>query len=512
MHCFFPIGPFILYMRIKKDFDIIAGYLEDYSNLSGGFCDSVAIPENEKDVIDMLKSASGLSTPVTVIGAGTGVAGGCIPFGGISLSLEKLNKILNIRMNDDGTGEALLEAGVLLEDFLSVIHKEGFFYPPNPTENGSSIGGNVATSASGARSFRFGTTRDFVLGIRAVLSSGEVVNLNRGEVFLDKEHNLSLTLCSGKRINFKLPSYIMPSVKNAAGYYVKDGMDAVDLFIGSEGTLGVITQISVKLLKKPESFIECYVFFLESESALTFVEKARSLSKENRDDFVKTINAVSLEFYDGNSLNFLRQKHPEIPRNISAAVYFEQEVNTSTEKYVIEAWSKLIECCGASLDNTWFAQTEKERHRLQAIRHDLPDLVNEFMKKKGLAKVGTDIAVPHSKLREMIDYYNTVLNNAGLRYIIFGHIGDSHLHVNILTENQEQHNKAKELYELFIKKALFFGGTVSAEHGIGKLKHHYLELMYGKRTLLEMAKLKKELDPECILGLDNIFPKELIGK
>ncbi|MFH1644861.1 MAG: FAD-binding oxidoreductase [Candidatus Omnitrophota bacterium] len=499
-------------MIIKKESDIIASYLEDYSNLSGGFCDSVAIPENENDVIELLKSASKSSSPVTITGAGTGVTGGRIPFGGISLSLEKLNKVLGIIKKDDGTGEAKIEAGVLLDDFLDIIEKQGFFYPPNPTEKGSSIGGNVATSASGARSFRFGTTRDFVLGLRIILSTGEIVDVNRGEVFADKELNLSLPLSSGKKINVKLPSYVIPPLKNAAGYYIKPGMDAVDLFIGSEGTLGVVTQIRVKLLKKPESFIECYVFFKEAESALEFVENARLLSKEDKNDSIKTINAISLEFYDRNSLNFLKQKHPDLPKDVSAAIYFEQEVNSSTEMLVIEAWSELIRRCGSSLDNTWFAQTQRERRRLQTIRHDLPDLVNEFMKRKGLSKVGTDIAVPDLRLNEMIDYYNTVLQDAGLRYIIFGHIGESHLHVNILTENQEQHYKAKELYELFIKKALSLGGTVSAEHGIGKIKHSYLELMYGKKVLIEMAELKKQLDPACILGLDNIFSKELLLK
>jgi D-lactate dehydrogenase (cytochrome) len=177
---------------------------------------------------------------------------------------------------------------------------------------------------------------------------------------------------------------------------------------------------------------------------------------------------------------------------------------------VLDAWSSLITECGGSLDMTWFAQSKKEQKELADIRHDLPDMVNDYIKRKRLTKVGTDIAVRHERLDDMLKFYKGLLSDAGFDYVMFGHIGDSHLHVNILPKDANQHQKAKAIYDKFVKKAVSLGGTVSAEHGIGKLKHRYLEMMYGKKAIAEMVSLKKSLDPSCILGLDNIFPKELL--
>lgn len=498
-------------MLIKKDPDLIMPYLEDYSNIKGGFCRAVFFPETEEDVSSLIRSASLEKTPVTITAAGTGVTGGRIPFGGYVLSVEKMNGIEEIKRLPSSEGIAILQPGVILQDFLQRIEQEGFFYPPDPTEKSSFISGNIATSASGARSFRFGTTRDYILGLRVVLSNGKVLDIERGEVFADRHGTIKLPLVAGGSVTVDIPKYNMPDVKNAAGYYVKDGMDAIDLFIGQEGTLGVITKIKLRLLKRLFDMLDCYAFFKKQQDALSFVYRARDLSLENRNHISSSINAISLEFFDKNSLQLLREKHKNIPKDAEAAVYFEQETDEWTESDIIDAWGKLITECGGSLENTWLAQSAREREELEALRHDMPDMVNEFIKRQKQTKIGTDIAVTRNNIDEMMRYYNDLLTEAGLRYVIFGHIGDSHLHVNILPEDDNQQKKAKNIYNLFVKKAVSIGGTVSAEHGIGKLKHSYLEMMYGKQAMREMARLKKSLDPACILGLDNIFPKELLA-
>ena len=497
-------------MLIKKDPDIIIPYLKDYSNINGGFCDCVIFPETEEEVTDTIKSASAKKIPTTISAAGTGVTGARIPFGGQVLSVEKMNRILDIERLPSGEGTALIEPAVLLKDFLERAEREGLFYPPDTTEKGSFLCGNVATSASGARSFRFGTTRNYVLGLRVVLPTGELLEIERGKIFA-KDRVIELPLVSGKTLRLKLPDYNMPNVKNAAGYYIKDNMDAIDLFIGQEGTLGVITKVKLKLLKGLGSLLDCCAFFDKQRDALSFAYSARKISLKNR-GLTEDINAISLEFLDENSLQLLRQRHKNIPKAARGAVYFEQEISKESEPGLLNAWARLIEECGGSLDNTWFAQSKNEKDRLRSMRHDLPEMVNEFIKRRKLAKVGTDIAVRHEYIDDMIGYYNESLAAAGLRYVIFGHIGDSHLHVNILPENEQQHKKAKDIYNLFVKKAVSYGGTVSAEHGIGKLKHSYLEAMYGKDAIMEMARLKKSVDPACILGLDNIFPKKMLNQ
>lgn len=497
-------------MLTKKDPDLIAPYLQDYSNIDGGHCQAVSFPETEEDVVSLLESASDKKTPVTITAAGTGVAGGRVPFGGRLLSVEKMNRIEEIKKLPSGEGVGLLQPGVLLQDFLERIREHDLFYPPDPTEKSSFISGNIATSASGARSFRFGTTRDYVLGLRVVLSNGQILDIERGRIFADRDRAIELPLVSGGLIKINIPGYNMPDVKNAAGYYAKDGMDGIDLFIGQEGTLGVITKIRLRLLRRPAGFIDCYAFFNRQEDGLSFAYKARDLSLKNRNLTSGGINAISLEFLDKNSLRLLREKHKNIPEEAKAAIYFQQEAEKKTESAILDTWARLITECGGSLENTWFAQSQKEREELAVVRHDLPDMVNEFIKRHKQIKVGTDIAVPGNNIDKMIRYYNELLTEAGLRYIIFGHIGDSHLHLNILPENNSQLEKAKDIYDLFVKKALSIGGTVSAEHGIGKIKHAYLEMMYGKKAIKEMARFKKSLDPACILGLDNIFPKELL--
>ncbi|MDP8293040.1 MAG: FAD-binding oxidoreductase [Candidatus Orphnella occulta] len=493
-------------MLIKKDPDIINSFLEDYSNLKGGFCNEVIFPETEGELSAVLKNSSIKKIPITISGAGTGVAGGRIPFGGRVISLAKLNRIKHIKPLADNQGQALVEAGVVLADFMDLAEKEGFFYPPGPTEKASFIGGNVATSASGARSFKHGTTRDFVLGIRVVLSDGEVLQLTRGQ-YIANRGKLKLVTLSGKNLDLLLPEYIMPKVKNASGYFIKDDVDAVDIFIGQEGTLGIISEVRLKLLKKLEEILDCYAFFNSKNDALDFVQNAKVATL----DHSHPINALSLEYLDKRALELLRKKHKNIPLDAKAAVYFEQGHTSRQESGIVDSWAALIVKCHGSLDNTWFAQTPSEREKLYEIRHDLPDMVNEYLKKNNFSKIGTDIAVPEISFNTMLDYYDSTLIEAGLDYLIFGHIGESHMHVNILPRDQAEYKMARDAYETLVKKAIELGGTPSAEHGIGKTKHKYLEMLYEKKGVLEMVRLKKQLDSSLILCLDNLFPKELLA-
>lgn len=493
-------------MLVKKDPDIIKSFLEDYSNLKGGSCSAVLLPESQEELRDAIIECSAKRIPVTVSGAGTGVAGGRIPFGGRVVSLANLNKIEYIEPLKTGGAKASLGAGTVLQDFLDAVDGKGFFYPPDPTEKTSFIGGNIATSASGARGFKYGSTRNFVTGITVLLASGQILELKRGR-HLAVKRKLKLSTSEGKDIILTLPGYSMPGLKNAAGYYVKDGMDAVDLFIGQEGTLGIILKAELRLLEKPYGILDCYAFFKDENDAIRFTHTAKIKTTEASSD----IEALSIEYLDSHALKLLRNRHSNIPESSMAAVYFEQETRRENEAVIIDSWAGIIAKCGGSLENTWFAQTPSERQRLSEIRHDLPDMVNEYLKKNGFPKIGTDIAVRDNSLNIMMDYYKALLAEAGLKYLIFGHIGESHLHVNILPRSSSELEKAKAVYETLVSKAVSLGGTPSAEHGIGKVKHRYLELLYGDKAIEDMVNLKKQLDPQCILGLDNIFAKELLA-
>jgi D-lactate dehydrogenase (cytochrome) len=482
------------YMQIKSSPDEIQSFLSDASFIRDGYADRVVLPESVEEVAEIVTAANRDRMPVTVSGAGTGTVGGRVAFGGIVLATDRLNRIKTI-VHEEGGGNALAEAGVILSDLQRAVDHEGLLYPPDPTERGCFIGGNVATNASGARTFKYGPTRNYVRQLKVVLATGEIVDLRRGEVRASSDGRIRVG-----SIEAQLPSYQMPATrKNASGYFVAPEMDAVDLFIGSEGTLGVICEVEVRLLPKPEGLLSGVVFFADEADVLAVVADAR-----------KRVDARALEFFDRESLTFLREKYPEIPRNAVSAIFFEQETSGAGEDAVLNEWLALLDQHHAFADS-WFAMNEQDQAKLRKFRHQLPVLMNEWFARYQQRKVSTDMAVPDEAFAGLFSLYKETLQSSGLRYTIFGHIGDNHVHVNILPRNETEGARAREFYVEFLKYAAAVGGTLSAEHGVGKLKRDYLHLFYSDAQLREMAALKKAFDPKGILGRGNIFTEVLLS-
>jgi D-lactate dehydrogenase (cytochrome) len=286
-------------------------------------------------------------------------------------------------------------------------------------------------------------------------------------------------------------------------------MDLLDLFIGSEGTLGVVVEAEVMLLPKPEAILSGVVFFTSEQDVLSFVADARRESLATRAQSSHGLDARALEYFDRESLGFLSQKYPAIPPQATGAVFFEQETTGETEDSLLTAWMALVERHRA-LSDSWFATNEQDQSKLREFRHQLPVLMNEWFARYGQKKVSTDMAVPDDAFGGMLQLYRDTLFESGLRYTIFGHIGDNHIHVNILPRNDEEGKRARELYVGFLKYAASVGGTLSAEHGVGKLKRDYLRLFFSEEHLREMAALKLALDPAGILGRGNIFAESFL--
>ena len=534
-------------MLSKSDPDEIQDYLTDASHMRDGQADRVVFPENAAEVAAVLREASESKTPVTVSGAGTGTVGGRIPFSGIVLATDKLNQIKSVIHKEPG-GRAVAEAGVRLADLQRFVESESLFYPPDPTERSCFLGGTVATNASGARSFKYGPTRNYVQRLRLALANGEVINLRRGELRAEPGGRVNIPLPSGRVLEAQLPTYRMPRTrKHAAGYYVTPQMDVLDLFIGSEGTLGVVVGVEVDLLPKPAGLLSGIVFFKSDERVLSFVNEARQLSLANRqaagreagrlgplmekalevtergplvgarhavslpaDQTSGTIDARALEYFDSESLKFLRQKYASIPDAAAGAIFFEQETTRATEDPLMTEWLALLERQEALSDDSWFATGETDQAKLREFRHALPVLMNEWFARHKQTKVSTDMSVPDEAFPEMLRFYQDTLRASELRYTIFGHIGDNHVHVNILPRDDNEAEKARAIYLQFLKRAAAVGGTLSAEHGIGKLKRDYLGLFYSEENLREMAALKRAFDPAGILGRGNIFSADLL--
>ena len=495
-------------MIIKTELDEIRKYLSDESGYRG-VCDTVSFPESEKDILKIVKQSNTTKTKITISGNGTGLTGGRVPEGGIVLSMEKLNKIPEINENEK---YAVVQPGVILDDLQNFVENKGLFYPPDPTERNCFIGSTVATNSSGARTFKYGPTRDYVLELRVILANGKILNLIRGQN-IAFGFNAVIQTEDGTDIVFTIPDYKMPETKNAAGYYCKKDMDLIDLFIGSEGTFGIITGIKLKLIELPRNIMSCIIFFNSEEDALDFIAEARNLSKSlTNTPAPNTINLFSargLEYFDNYSLRFLSENYPHIPETSQAAVWYEQEINDNGEEILL-LWTDLIKKHNGKEELSWFAIDKNEQEKFKEFRHAIALKVNEYISGKGLKKVGTDVAVPDKYFRQYYSGTKEKIERAGLRYVTYGHFGNSHMHLNFLPANQEEYIKARNLYKEINSDALKLKGTFSAEHGVGKSKRDFLIMMYGKDVIKKMAALKKVFDPNGILNIGNVFEEKYL--
>lgn len=490
-------------MITKTEQNEIQDYLKDASNTKG-YCDAVVYPENTDDVVSILKRANAKKIKVTVCGNRTGLSGGSVPTGGIVLSTEKMNKILEINEVDKF---AVVEPGVLLSDFLKELKPKKLYYPPDPTEVNCFLGGTVATNASGSKTFKYGPTRDFVIGMEIVLPSGDLLVLERGQNFAQK-FELSILTADGGKIELNIPSVKSLPTKNTAGYFCREGMDAIDLFIGSEGTLGILTKLKLKLLPAPQMVLSAVTFFNSEDDGLNFIEESRNESYVSRKNKLQlSVDALALEYFDKYALNFLRDDFPNIPENANSAVWFEQEVNEDSSNQITDLWITLIEKHHGDLSRSWIAMNEKDKLKFVEFRHRISTKVNEFISSRNFRKLGTDFAVPDKELKKFYFQLKNDVSKAGLDYVIYGHFGNSHIHLNMLPKNSEEFETAKKLYNNMCLSAIKSGGTFAAEHGVGKNKKALLYEMYDVKVISEMWRIKQTLDPNLILGSGNIFNK-----
>jgi D-lactate dehydrogenase (cytochrome) len=433
-------------------------------------------------------------------------------------------------------------------------------FPPDLTEAGACLAGVVANNGSGARTFRYGPARPHVSALRVVLPGGEVLALRRGEQYahgrefrltsenmrgeahlrrkcatgsplaprarLDGESPLPVDCgCEatertneaalepevGCVFSGRLPDYHMPAVKNAAGLYAADDMDLIDLFIGSEGVLGVFSELELALTPLPAVAWGMTAFLPSEDAALALVERVRVEHREQ---------VAAIEFFSAEALDLLRAQRscnpafaalPELKAHWHTAVYV--ELHGDTEAAVEQALAGTCEALadvGGDVDDTWLATSRREIETFKGVRHAVPEAVNLLIGERkrqypGLTKLGTDLAVPDDCLREVMRMYHDDLRTAGLEYVIFGHIGNNHVHVNILPRTPEEYQHGKALYLEWAHRVVAMGGTVSAEHGIGKLKTAMLEIMYGPEAIEQMRAVKRVFDPQMLLNRGTLF-------
>jgi FAD/FMN-containing dehydrogenase len=450
----------------------IEPYLDDASGYRGE-ADQVFLPSDLNELREIVKAATARRIPLTVSGAGTGLTGARVPHGGWVVSLDRFRSI------EIMPGRARCGAAVTLDQLQEAAAPMKQFFGPNPTESAASVGGVIATNAGGARSFHYGSVRRHVLALEVTFMDGETRTFRRGD-----------------RVDFPItPIRIPATTKHSAGYFLKPDVEWVDLLAGSEGTLGIVTAAELQLFPEPTAILSGVVFFPLEEEALDAVDAWRPVPELRL-----------LEFVDGSSLDLIRERYPDIPAAAKAALLIEQNLKSQDDEEV-DAWAQRLHRQHALGEQSWFGFSAADRERFREFRHTLPVLTLEIVRRNGFPKAGTDYAVPIGRHRELHAYYKqrceAVIPG---QYWIYGHVGDANNHVHLFPASPEQVQKVEALMYEFAQKVVALGGTVAAEHGVGKSKTYLLKLMYSEAELEAMKAVKRKLDPRWLLGRGNIFP------
>lgn len=416
-------------------------------------------PETPEEISEILKYCNEHSIPVTPSGARTGLSGGAIPVsGGVALSMEKFNKILKI---DEDNHQVITEPGVITQELQEAVKAKGLFYPPDPASKGSCfIGGNVSENSGGPKAVKYGVTSDYVLNLEVVLPTGEII-------------------WTGANV-----------LKNATGY------NLTQLIVGSEGTLGIITKIVLKLIPHPTVVLLMLVPFYNAESACQAVA-----------EFFKVgIVPSGLEFMERDALvwtqSFLNDTSIKVEYNHAAHLLI--EVDGFDMDVLMNECSKIMEVLEKfETDEVLFAESEAQKNTLWRLRR----AVGEAVKSNSIYKE-EDTVVPRFELPKLLFHVKEIGKKYGFKSVCYGHAGDGNLHINIikgeLSDNQWNNELPKAIRELFTE-VVKLGGTLSGEHGIGLVQKDYMDIAFDAKSLEIMRSIKSVFDPNGILNPGKIF-------
>ena len=516
---------------ISSDPDAIAAVLEDAAHFPGGSAAAVATPRSEADVAAVLRACR----TVLPIGAQSSLTGGATPHGNVVLRTSRMNRVLEI-----AGARVRVEVGVTLSDLESVLSARGLAYPPVPTFTGAFAGGIVATNAAGPATFKYGTTRDWVEALTVVLADGSVLDLERGAVRA-VDGRLEIVGPQGDVRSVRLPSYVMPAVrKQSAGYAAAPDLDAIDLFIGSEGTLGIVTEVSLRVLSAPPARCLALIPCPTEPSALALVSELREAAHRTwRTADPDGIDVAAIEQMDRRSIALLREDggdarfgvplpdwvdtlllvHLDVDPHVTAeAVY--GEVAGALESGAggrVGRFCRLLHAHGLLEDVQVAAPGDVARAaQLFGLREAVPAAVN---RRVGLAQAGADrritktaadMVVPYERFEEMMGRYRQRLDARGLDYAIWGHSSDGNVHPNVIPRSFADVEAGRAAILEWGRDVAELGGCPLAEHGVGRnaTKQALLRQLHGDEGIDQMRAVKRALDPEWKLAPGVMFPAD----
>lgn len=452
---------------VSRDVEVRRAYATDASGLVL-LPEGVVRPTSAEEVAALLAESTSTRTPVTAAGGQTSTTAASICDRGVILSLRAMDRVIDI---DPLARTARVEPGVLVGDLRRACADAGLLLTPDPTsEEECTVGGAVACNASGARSLRYGATRPHVRALRVALADGSLVELRRSAL-----------------------------EKNTVGYALAH--DPVDWFVGSEGTLGVVVEVELGLLPLPEQVTGLAIPFAREHEALRFVVAARESS---------VVHPRCLEFFDRLALTIARDAEGSTgwARDAAAFVYAEEVPPRGVEPS-LDDWLALAESHGAMVEEVQVYEGETALREARRVRHAVPAHMNErgaARREFGGRKVSTDWAVPYPRLAECIGRARALADEAGVaQAVTYGHAGNGHPHQNFIAHDAEELGRIERVVEATLREVIAMGGTVAAEHGIGKLKRKWLPLQMTPLQVRAMAAVKRELDPAGILAPGNVL-------
>jgi len=419
--------------------------------------DLVVLPKTADEIAEVARLCTEYRIPLVVRGAGTGYTGGAVPTsGGVVLSLERMNRILEI---DEVNLLAVVEPNVINGDLQRAVERVGLFYPPDPASlESSSIGGNVAECAGGPRAFKYGTTKRYVLALEAVLPTGQIIR-------------------TGSK-----------AVKNVVGY------DLTQLLVGSEGTLAIITRVTLRLIPKPPVRVTLSAAFPSARHAVDAVTGV----------IARRVVPATIELIDGDSLRALEAYlgRTVVPAGATAMVIVEcdgiQAAVDEESRHVEDA------CREAGASEIRRAASEAEREDVWNVRRQL----SLALRATGLLKINHDVVVPRGRVPQLLDAVGELARQYQLRVASFGHAGDGNIHVNLMVDKNDadELKRARQAERRLFERVVALEGSISGEHGIGFAKAPYLSLELSAEEIALMKRVKTAFDPAGILNPGKIFP------
>ena len=450
-------------VTVERDPAVCVSYARDASGLTRAPEGVVRARESE-EVVELLRESHRDGTAVTPAGAQTSTTGASISDTGVLLSLRAMSRILDV---DVAARTVRVEPGVILGDLDRAISGEGLFFAPDPTSDQEcTIGGAIACNASGPRTLRYGATRSHVRGLTVALADGRVLELKR------------------------------PALeKNTVGYH--PAQDPIDWFVGSEGTLGVILAAELSLMSRPAVEVGIGMPFPDQASALAFIVAAREDA---------SLAPRCLEYFDAEAFRIARRDNAAWGEDGDTMVYLE---HAGAVEAPFDAWIALAERSHGRVDRTEIFEGAAALRAARSLRHAVPATMHERVAPylaHGGRRVSTDWAVPYRRAAEMLAQAETFVREAGIAPpVTYGHLGNGHPHQNFVAKDPAEVARCEKVVEQTLHAVVAMGGTVAAEHGIGKVKAKWLPLQASAMQLGMMRAIKRELDPKGILSPGNVL-------